>query len=138
MAVIGYLGESASKGIVFSVSDQVLLTLQNFKWSGSARYSVHNRHMYHALTEYTGMDPDQITFEMQLLAEHGVNPMDEVVKLWTYEREGTALALTIGTKCYGKYRWNIVSHEMTVKYTDKYGDVAGAVVSVTLQEYLRT
>lgn len=138
MAVIGYMGKSAKEGIVFEVSDQTVLTLDNFKWSGSARYSVHNRHNYHALTEYTGIDPDKITFDMTLLAEHGVNPQTEVGKLWTYEREGTAVALTIGTKCYGKYRWNIVSHEMTAKYTDKRGDIAGAVVSVTLQEYLRT
>ena len=127
MAVIGYMGESSSKGIVFSVSDKTVLTLENFKWSGSARYSVHNRHNYHALTEYTGMDPDKITFDIQLLVEHGVNPLEEVVKLWKYEREGTA-----------KYRWNIVSHEMTAKYTDRHGNVAGAVVSVTLQEYLRS
>ena len=99
MAVIGYMGESSSRGIVFSVSDQTVLTLENFKWSGSARYSIHNRHNYHALTEYTG---------------------------------------TIGSKCYGKYRWNIVSHEMTAKYTDRHGNIAGAVVSVTLQEYLRS
>ena len=102
MAVVGYMGESSSQGIVFSVSDQVVLTLENFKWSGSVRYSVHNRHNYHALTEYIGMDPDKITFDIQLLAEHGVNPLNEVVKLWKYEREGTAVALTIGTKCYGK------------------------------------
>lgn len=138
MAVIGYIGKSSSEGIVFQVSDQTLLTLDNFKWSGSVRYSVHNRHNYHALTEYTGMDPDKITFDMTLLAEHGVNPLKEVVKLWTYEREGIALALTIGDKAYGKYRWNIVSHEMTAKYTDRRGNVRGAVVSVTLQEYLRS
>ena len=136
MAVVGYLGKDARDGIVFEVSDAVLLTLENFKWSGSARYSVHNRHNYHALTEYTGMDPDKITFDMQLLIEHGVKPMDAIVKLWVYEREGIALALTIGTQCYGKYRWNVVSHEMTAKYTDRRGDIAGATVSVTLQEYL--
>lgn len=138
MAVIGYMGETSSEGIVFAVSDQVVRTLDNFKWSGSARYSTHQRHNYHALTEYTGMDPDKITFDMTLLAEHGVTPLEEVVKIWTYEREGTALALTIGSKCYGKYRWNIISHEMTTKYTDRRGNIAGAVVSVTLQEYLRS
>ena len=37
MAIIGYMGESSSKGIVFSVSDKTVLTLENFKWSGSAR-----------------------------------------------------------------------------------------------------
>lgn len=137
MAVIGYMGESSSKGIVFQVSDQMVRTLENFKWSGAASYAVHKRHNYHALTEYTGMDPDKITFDMTLLAEHGVNPMDEVKKLWKYEREGTTIALTIGTHGYGKYRWNVVSHELTTKYTDRHGDIAGAVVSVTLQEYLR-
>ena len=126
MAVVGYMGKSSSEGIVFEVSDQTVRTLKNFKWSGSARYSVHNRHNYHALTEYTGMDPDKITFDMTLLAEHGVNPLEEVVKLWKYEREGTAVALTIGTKCYGKYRWNIVSHTMTAEYTDRDGNTAGA------------
>ena len=81
MAIIGYMGESSSKGIVFSVSDKTVLTLENFKWSGSARYSVHNRHNYHALTEYTGMDPDKITFDILLSAELGVDPIAEVVKL---------------------------------------------------------
>lgn len=138
MAVIGYMGESSSNGIVFSVSNETVRTLQNFKWSGSARYSVHNRHNYHALTEYTGLDPDKITFDMQLLAEYGVNPMDEIKKLWKYLREGTAVALTIGTHGYGKYRWNIVSFDASTKYVDRIGDIAGAVVSVTLQEYLRT
>lgn len=137
MAVIGYMGENPSDGIVFTVSDKTLLTLENWKWSGSARYAVHNRHNYHALTEYTGMDPDKITFDIQLLMEMGVNPMEEIVKLWKYEREGTAVALTVGTHGYGKYRWNIVSFDISIKYTDRKGDIAGAVVSLTLQEYLR-
>ena len=137
MAVIGYMGESSSKGIVFQVSDETLLTLKNWKWSGSARYSVHNRHNYHALTEYTGMDPDKITFDLQLLREMGVEPLAEVRKIWKYEREGTALALVVGSNIFGKYRWNIISHEMTAKYSDRKGDIAGADVSVTLQEYLR-
>lgn len=138
MAIVGYMGKSSTEGIIFEVSDHVVRTLENFVWSGSVRYSVHNRHNYHALTEYTGMDPDKITFDMTLLAEHGVKPMEEVTKLWTYEREGIAVALAIGSKIYGKYRWNIVSHKMTTKYTDRNGDIAGATVSVTLQEYLRT
>ena len=96
MAVIGYMGRSPSDGIVFQVSSELVLTLENFKWSGSARYAVHNRHNYHALTEYTGMDPDKITFDMTLLKEHGVRPLKEVAKLWKYERVGIAVALVIG------------------------------------------
>ena len=137
MAIIGYMGESSSKGIVFSVSDKTVLTLENFKWSGSARYSVHNRHNYHALTEYTGMDPDKITFDITLCSDLGVDPITEVVKIWNIERSGKAVPLTIGTKGYGKYRWNIVSHDVDFTHTDALGNPTVATVSLTLQEYLR-
>lgn len=137
MAVIGYLGKSASEGVIFEVSDQTVRTLSNWKWSGSVRYAVHQRHNYHALTEYTGMDPDKITFDMELRVELGVKPLDDIVKLWTYHREGIALALTVGHKGYGKYRWNITSYSVEIKHTDKEGDPTAATVSVTLQEYLR-
>ena len=56
---IGTLGE-----VVFSVSDSVVETINNFTWSGSARYSTHQRHLTHALTEFTGLDPDGITFDI--------------------------------------------------------------------------
>lgn len=131
MAQVGVLGD-----VTFQVSDQTVHTLSNWQWSGSARYATHNRHGYHALTEFTGLDPDQITFDLQLFQELGVDPMTEIVKLWKYEREGTAVPLTIGQHCYGKYRWTIISHEMQIDNTDKEGNLKGAVVSVTLQEYL--
>lgn len=137
MEMIGYLGKSASDGVIFEVSDQTVRTLTNWTWSGSASYAVHKRHNYHALTEYTGMEPDKITFDMILRSELGVKPMQEIVKIWTYEREGIALALTVGHKGYGKYRWNIVSHSVDITHTDTEGDPTAAVVSITLQEYLR-
>lgn len=132
MAVIGCLGD-----IVFTVTDKTVRTLDNWKWSGSARYAVHNRHTAKPLTEFAGLDPDKITFDMTLLRELGVDPMKEVVKIWTYERAGTALPLTVGTHAYGFYRWNITSHKMTMKYTDREGNIMGAKVSITLQEYLQ-
>lgn len=133
MAVVGCLGE-----IIFSVSDRMVRTISEWKWSGSARYAVHARHGTHALTEFTGLDPDQITFEITLLAELGVRPMEELVKLWRYERNGTAVPMTIGRHAYGKYRWNIVSHETEILHTTPGGDITAARVSLTLQEYLKT
>lgn len=133
MAVIGCLGD-----IVFTVSDKTVLTLDNWKWSGSVRYSTHNRHGMRPLTEFVGPDPDKITFDITLLAELGVNPMDEVVRIWWYERYGTPLPLTVGRKAYGFYRWNIVNHEFVVKHTDREGNVTAATVSLTLQEYLKS
>ena len=132
MAIIGCLGD-----IVFTVSDTTVRTLDNWAWSGSARYATHERHLTHALTEFTGLDPDKITFDITLSADLGVDPIAEVVKIWNIERSGRAVPLTVGDKGYGKYRWNIIKHEMKVKATDKHGNVYAATVSVSLQEYLR-
>lgn len=131
MAIIGCLGD-----MLFTVSRSVVRTLDNMTWSGSARYATHERHLTHALTEFTGLDPDKITFDILLSAELGVDPIAEVVKLWNIERSGRAVPLTVGTKGYGKYRWNITKHEMKMKTFYANGDVHTATVSVSLQEYL--
>lgn len=131
MAIVGCLGD-----VIFTVSRSVVRTLDNMTWSGSARYAVHERHLTHALTEFTGLDPDKITFYILLSAELGVDPIAEVVKLWNIERSGRAVPLTVGTKGYGKYRWNILKHEMKMKTFYGNGDVHTATVSVSLQEYL--
>ena len=128
---IGTLGE-----IVFSVSDSVVETINNFVWSGSARYSIHQRHLTHALTEFTGLDPDGITFDIFVSAYLGVDPYAEIVKIWNYERGGTAVPLTIGTHAYGKYRWSIINHKMKAQTFDKRGDITSATISLTLQEYI--
>ena len=131
MAIVGCLGD-----VIFTVSRSVVRTLDNMTWSGSARYATHERHLTHALTEYTGLDPDKITFDILLSAELGVDPIAEVVKLWNIGRSGRAVPLTVGTKGYGKYRWNILKHEMKMKTFYGNGDVHTATVSVSLQEYL--
>lgn len=131
--VVGCLGN-----IVFQVSEEVVETISNVVWSGSARYSTHQRHLQNALTEFTGVDPDKISFTMTLSAELGVDVISEVVKFWDIERSGKAVSLVIGKKSYGKYRWNLLRH--SVKYTrhDRQGNPTEAEVSVELQEYLRS
>ncbi len=133
MAVVGCLGE-----IIFQVSEEVVETLKDVEWSGSARYAVHQRHLQNALTEFTGVDPDSIKFSMTLTWELGVNVLEELVKIWTYERSGEALPLVIGDKPYGKYRWNILKHSAQYQSQDKWGNPTVAEVSLELQEYLRS
>lgn len=137
MALIGYLGKDADNGIPFIVSREVFRTPSGMKWGGSARYATHGRHLTHALTEFTGLDPDNFSFDMLLVAELGVDPMEELVKILTYERSAEAVGLVIGGHAYGKYRWTIQKHETKIKYTDTAGDLYAAEVSVELLEYLK-
>jgi hypothetical protein len=120
------------------VSSETVETIDNVVWSGSVRYGVHQRHGTNALTEFSGIDPDQFSFDIILSAYLGTNPIAEVVKIWNYERNGQAVPLVIGNKAYGKYRWSIVDHKMKMQTFDNEGDVTSAVVSVSLQEYLRS
>ena len=115
--VIGCLGS-----IVFRVSEDIVRTLNNMAWSGSARYAVHERHLTDALTEFTGLDPEKITFDITLCADLGTDPFAEVMKIRNIERSGKSVPLTIGSRSYGKYRWNIIKHEMKMKAHYHAGD----------------
>lgn len=137
MALIGYLGKSADDGILFIVSREVFRTPNNMTWGGSARYAVHERHATHALTEFTGLDPDNFSFDLTLTKELGVDPMEELVKLWNYERDAEAVGLVIGGHAYGKYRWSIQKHETKLEHTDTEGNLYAVEVSVKLLEYLK-
>jgi len=130
---VGVLGD-----IVFQVSSKVIKTFDNLQWSGSARYSEHNRHLTNTLTEFTGIDPDTMSFDMEISAYLGVDPMTELVKIWTYERSGKPLTFVVGEKAYGKYKWTIKSHKIKMKTYDKRGNVTSVSVSINLLEYLKS
>jgi len=130
---VGCLGD-----IIFQVSSNTIKTINRVEWSGSARYSEHQRHLTNALTEFTGLNPDTISFEMVLSVYLGVDPMAELTKLWEYERSGKAVTLVIGEKVYGKYRWTVKSHKIKFETYDKKGNMTGATVAVDLLEYLKS
>ncbi|MDD2296579.1 MAG: phage tail protein [Sphaerochaetaceae bacterium] len=133
MAQVGCLGD-----IVFQVSANTIKTIDKLQWSGSVRYSEHKRHLTNTLTEFTGIDPDIISFEIILSVYLGVDPMKELSKIWEYERNGKAVSLVIGEKAYGKYRWTIQQHKIKFETYDKSGNLTGATVSVDLLEYLKS
>lgn len=132
MSIIGCLGE-----IPFIVSAQMVHTLDNAAWSGSSRYSVHQRHLTHALTEFTGIDPDTFSFDMSLSAYLGVSPISSIAQLWQYERNAKTVSLVIGDKIYGKYRWTVKKHKVKMENFDGKGSLILATVSVDLLEYLK-
>ena len=132
MAVIGCLGD-----IVFEVSPETVRTVSSMNWGGSARYGTHQRHGTYPLTEFSGMNPDTISFDITLLSAFGTDPMGDLSTLWTYMRNGKVLPLIIGEHDYGLWRWTITSLKIKIQNFDKAGNIISATVAVTLQEYLR-
>jgi hypothetical protein len=128
---VGCLGD-----IIFEVSDSVVKTLFDVVWSGSVTIQTHKIHLDNALQEFVSIDPDGFTFSVKLAYYLGVKPMDDIIKIFDYERSATALPLTLGTKSYGKAYWLIKNHKVKAETYDKDGDIASAIVSLTLTEYI--
>lgn len=129
---IGCLGE-----IAFEVSDSTIKTLRDVSWSGSASISTHQRHLGKGLAEFVGADPDSIDFKIRVSKYLGADPLADIAKIGQYEKNGTAVPLTIGTKTYGEYRWLIKKHKITLEYFDAKGDLTSADISLTLTEYAK-
>lgn len=130
MATIGTLGN-----IVFSVSRNQVNTLDDMKWSSSAQYATHNRHLKDVLLEFTGTDADTITFSMYFSVFLGIDPMTEITKLFNAERNGEVMRLVIGPKAYGKNKWVIMSQSRDLERFDNKGNLLIAKVNVSLQAY---
>lgn len=129
---IGCLGD-----IIFEVSDKEIQTIRDASWSGSATISTHQRHLDNALQEFVGTDPDQFEFKMMVSRFLGSDPLTVINKLFEYERGGIAVPLTIGKKGYGKYRWLIKKHKTEMEHYDKFGNLIGADITITLTEYTK-
>ncbi|MDE6727914.1 MAG: phage tail protein [Oscillospiraceae bacterium] len=129
---VGSLG-----GIVFTVSDSKIMTMNNVKTSGSASYGKHQRHGGDTLLEFVSNDASSFTFNMTLAAQLGVNVASEIDKLESAKRKGTLLKLVIGKKVIGRYRWVIQKYTASYSAYDRDGYPIIADVSITLSEYLK-
>ncbi len=129
---IGSLGD-----VAFEVSDSVIKTIDKATWSGSVKIQTHARHLDNALQEFVSIDPDGFTFSIKLSRYLGVDPMTELNRIWTYERGGIAVPLTLGNKAYGKYRWLVKSHKVKLELYDGRGNLTSCNVDVTLTEYTK-
>lgn len=130
MAIVGCLGS-----VAFTVSRSMVRTLNKLVWSSSARYAVHQRHLNTALAEFTGLDPQKITFEIILTTELGVDPLSEAQHLDALMSIGAVLPLVIGSRWYGRGCWTITNVSLKEQAFSPGGDVSAATVSVSLQEY---
>lgn len=130
---VGYLGiGDTAKDVVFQVSDEQIETFNNMKVKKQASYSTHKIHGHKAVPEMTGMDADQITFDMLLSAYLGVNPKTELDKLEAFMQEGTICNLVLGEQLFGT--WVIKSIPYNVEYVYKEGDITQEKVTVTILE----
>ncbi len=127
---IGTLGE-----VIFEVSSETIQTISKFSRTKSASFQTHSVHLKTGLLEFTGSDPETITFNIKSSRYLGADPHQTYLKLREYMSDGTAVQFIVGNVLYGSYRWVVSKCKATYNYYDKKGNVTDMDISVTLTEY---
>ena len=127
--IVGGLGD-----ITFEVSSETFKTIQNFQRSGTAKTQTHARHLQGGLVEFTGYDPDKITFDMRVSRYLGVDPYWTMRRIEIYMREGRAMVFSLGKRVYGD-KWLIASYSVKGENYGVDGHLIDATISLSLIEY---
>lgn len=121
--------------LTFTVSQNAIKTFEDMSWSKTASIATHDRIDRRDLTEFLGMEPDSIEFEMTFSVFLGVNPLKAFAVATKMQENGTAAVLTLGGTVYGSYKWLIQSQAITLKRFDNTGNVLELTTKVKLIEY---
>ena len=128
---IGSLGE-----VAFEVSDSSIMTISNMSRSYAAKYAEHEIIGNKSILELTGAALRTISFDIQLHAEWGHNPKEEIKRLVEYCENGTVLTFILGNGPIGDNKWIIESISETDEMFVGNGEVLYAKATINLKEYV--
>lgn len=126
---VGMLGN-----VTFEVSDKTFRTISNLSRSNKANYSTHKMVAKKGIVEFTGVDPETISFEAVFSAWFGENPENWRKKLVTMLEKGKAVTFILGTAPIGNM-WVIEDLKFDTGLFWKDGTPAEYKASISLKEY---
>lgn len=126
---IGSLG-----GVVFVASDEIIKTVSDFQQQNTARYTEHNIIGLKPMLEFLGPGLEEITFKIQLMAYHGVNPDIELKILQDMRDTGEVGQLVFGEIKIGKFIIQSISSSEGPR--GKYGFPTWIEADLTIKEYI--
>lgn len=127
---IGYMG-----GVVFIVSSDYMITPSNLSVTGSGRWSDHDVIHQKPVSEFVGPGLEELSFDIILSAQHGINPDDQVKELRQMRDTGAVFPLIIGGKPVSQNYWRIESLSESDNYYTSTGKRTRSTVNVKLKEY---
>jgi len=134
------LGAIGSKDIddviLFEVSSEVLLTIDNFVRRNRVRFAKHDVLLRKPVSQYIGPELDDITFQIVLKAQFGVNPQEEFNKLIHLQRRGATLSMLLGKTAFGTFRWRIVNLTNPWEIINDKGQCMSSTIDISLEEYV--
>lgn len=122
--------------IVFETSDKRILSFKGFKQTVSGRWSRHSIIGRKEVSEFNGPGNRKITFSITLNAIYGVRPREMLEKIEDIIEKGYIDYLIIGGRPVGNNRFYIASMSEDWNTIYSGGELAIAIGTVTLEEYI--
>ena len=120
--------------ITFKVTNKTLRTIKNLSRSNQANYSTHKLINKVGILEFTGVDPETITFEAIFSAWLGENPEKWRKKLYNLLKKGKAVTFVLGTSPIGG-QWVVESLSFSTELFWKDGTPGEYKATIGLKEY---
>lgn len=121
--------------ITFQVSQQKVLTFDEFSRSGGARWSVHDVNQNKPMPEYIGPGQEGLSLKIRLKTAFGVNPESAAERLRGFRNRGELSPLIIGNKPVTNGYWYIEDVSEAHKFYDQNGMVHSIELTINLKEY---
>lgn len=128
--LVGFMAD-----IPFIVSSRFIRTFDDYSRGSGGRWAQHDIIGDKPVLEFIGPDIEKISFSMQLRADQGINPANELEKLRKLRDSGKQFPLVIGGNMVTDNMWVMDSIDESVSFWGKAGSMLGVKVSVTLREY---
>lgn len=128
--MIGFFGS-----VTFKTSDKRICTFNDLKRTISASYSEHKRYTKKSQREFEGPENQSVTFEMKLIAGHGVKPLAMLNKIIKLCESGTVCTFVLGGHKVGGGQWTIDSVGASYNEVWNRGELISVSIDVTATEY---
>ena len=109
-----------------------VMTFSNFQRRTRARYARHQLINKTSVLEKVGDEPDEITLDVKLVRDLGVNPEEEIELIRGYIKDGTAESLIIGSEVLGEFVITELSEGRS--FVDCFGRTQVAELNLTFEE----
>ena len=130
MATVGSLG-----GITFNVSSRRVLTFDNYSRQGNIKSAEHEIIAEKSNMEFTGLEPEELSFDIQLFSQLNVTPEDKLETLRNMRDTGQIVSFILGSAPVSQNKWIITGLSEKPSYWKARGKIHVITVSVKLKEY---
>ena len=120
--------------VTFKVTNKTLRTIQNLSRSNQANYATHKLINKVGILEFTGVDPETISFEAIFSAWLGDNPEKWRKKLYNLLKKGKAVTFVLGTSPIGR-KWVVESLSFNTELFWKDGTPGEYKATISLKQY---